>query len=109
MHTPLETITVELHPGGAFRLRCSQTSTAASTNRTSRFGRSCRSNCWSTAGTPRAAGSPGGEVTVTCSEQDHQTLLVQRFVGGISEDMLPMTEQGTNEQLDKLSALLAAT
>lgn len=46
---------------------------------------------------------------MTCSEQDHQTLLVQRFVGGISEDMLPMTEQGTNEQLDKLSALLAAT
>jgi len=45
---------------------------------------------------------------VTFSEENGQTLLVQRFVGDISEDMLPMMEQGTNEQLDKLGPLLAA-
>ena len=50
----------------------------------------------------------GGEVTVTFSEDNGQTLLVQRFVGDISEDMFPMMEQGSTEQLDKLSALLVA-
>ena len=44
---------------------------------------------------------------MTLTEEDGGTLLVQRFVGEVSEEMLPMMEQGTNQQLDKLAALLA--
>lgn len=53
-------------------------------------------------------GIAGGEIVVTLREEDDRTLLVQRFVGDISEEMFPMMEQGTNEQRDKLVALLAS-
>lgn len=53
-------------------------------------------------------GLGGSEVTVTLTEHDGQTTLVQHFVGHIRADMFPMMRQGTNEQLDKLAALLAA-
>jgi hypothetical protein len=53
-------------------------------------------------------GIGGGEATVTLTEENGQTLLVQHFRGDISDDMLPMMEQGTDEQLDKLGALLAS-
>lgn len=56
---------------------------------------------------PRQLAWDAGAVTVTLSERDGKTLLVQRFVGTISQEMFPLMEQETNEQLDKLAALLA--
>jgi uncharacterized protein YndB with AHSA1/START domain len=108
MHTPLETITVELRPGGAFRLTMVSDidGTEYPSEMTIRevvpierlaYG-------WDAQG----RGIAGGEVTVTLTAENGQTLLVQHFVGEISEDMFPMMEQGTNEQLDKLDALLAS-
>jgi uncharacterized protein YndB with AHSA1/START domain len=107
MHTPLETITIELHTGGAFRLTMVSDIDGAEypSEMTIRevvpierlvYG-------WDAQG----RGITAGEVTVTLTEDNGQTLLVQRFVGEISEDMFPMMKQGTNEQLDKLDALLA--
>jgi uncharacterized protein YndB with AHSA1/START domain len=107
MHTPLETITVELRPGGAFRLTMVSDvdGTTYPSEMTIRevvpierlvYG-------WDTQG----RGIAGGEVTVTLTERNGQTLLEQHFIGEISDDMFPMMQQGTNEQLDKLVALLA--
>lgn len=106
MRTPLETITVDLRPGGAFCLTMvSDDGTRYPSVMTFRevvpierlaFG-------WD----PQATGIAGGEVIVELTEQAGGTLLVQRFVGEISPEMFPMMEQGTGEQLDKLAALLA--
>ncbi|MBT0772264.1 SRPBCC domain-containing protein [Kineosporia sp. J2-2] len=52
-------------------------------------------------------GWDGGEVVVTFSEDDAKTLLVQRYTGEISDEMFPVMEQGTGEQLDQLVALLS--
>lgn len=49
---------------------------------------------------------PAGMVTVTLTEHDGVTDLVQHYVGGADDELFPMMEQGTNEQLDKLAALL---
>jgi uncharacterized protein YndB with AHSA1/START domain len=57
---------------------------------------------WDAQGTGIAA----GEVTLTLTEGDGKTQLVQHFVGEISEEMFPFMEQGTSEQLDKLVALV---
>lgn len=46
------------------------------------------------------------QVTVTLSEQDGRTELVQHFVGEISDEMFPLMEQGTSEQLDELAGVL---
>jgi uncharacterized protein YndB with AHSA1/START domain len=107
MHTPRESITVDPRPGGVFRL------TMVSDIDGSEYPSDVTSRQvvpiellvygWEAQG----RGIGGGEVTVTFSEENGQTLLVQRFVGDISKDMLPMMEQGTNEQLDKLGSLLA--
>ncbi len=106
MHTPLETITVDLRPGGAFNL--TMVSNLDGTQYPSKmvirevvpierlaYG-------WDT----QATGIAGGEVTVILAEQDGKTHLVQHFVGEISHEMFPLMEQGTNEQLDKLAALV---
>lgn len=50
---------------------------------------------------------PGGRVTVILTEQDGKTELVQHYIGGADDNLFPMMEQGTNEQLDKLVTLLA--
>lgn len=47
---------------------------------------------WDTQGT----GIAGGEVTITLTEQDGKTHLLQHLVGAISEEMFPLMEQGTN-------------
>ena len=49
---------------------------------------------------------PGGTITVTLTEEAGKTKLVQHYIGGADENLFPMMEQGTNEQLDKLVALL---
>lgn len=107
MHTPLETITVDLRPGDAFNL--TMVSNVDGTRYPSEM--TFRevvpierlSYAWDTQGT----GIAGGQVTITLTEQDGKTHLNQHFVGAISEAMFPLMEQGTNEQLDKLAALLA--
>lgn len=108
MHTPLETITVDLRPGGAFRL------TMVSNGEGTRYPSEMVFRevdpidrlvyRWDTQGT----GIEAGEVTITLTERDGQTHLHQHFVGAISEEMFPLMEQGTNQQLDKLATLLEA-
>jgi uncharacterized protein YndB with AHSA1/START domain len=105
-HTPLETITVDLRPGGAFRL------TMVSNEDGTRYPsemvfREVNPIDRLVYGWDRQApGVDAGEVTVTLTEQDGKTHLHQHFVGAISDEMFPLMEQGTNEQLDKLGALL---
>jgi uncharacterized protein YndB with AHSA1/START domain len=106
MHTPLESITVDLRPGGSFNL------TMVSDTDGTRYPSEMMfrdvvpierlAYGWDTQGTGIAA----GEVTVTLTEQDGKTQLVQHFVGAISEEMFPLMVKGTNEQLDKLAALV---
>jgi uncharacterized protein YndB with AHSA1/START domain len=106
MHTPLETITVDLRPGGAFNL--TMVSNVDGTRYPSEmFFREVEpierlAYGWDAQGTGIAA----GEVTITLTEEDGRTHLVQHFVGAISDEMFPLMEQGSNEQLDKLAALL---
>jgi uncharacterized protein YndB with AHSA1/START domain len=80
MHTPLETITIELRPGGAFRLTMVSDidGTEYPSEMTIRevvpierlvYG-------WDAQG----RGVAGGQVTVTLTEQNGQTLLEQLFV-----------------------------
>jgi uncharacterized protein YndB with AHSA1/START domain len=107
MSAPLETITVDLRPGGAFKL------TMVSSIDGTRYPSEMifrevvpierLSYGWDTQG----SGIAGGQVTVTLTEQDGKTHLTHHFVGAISEEMFPLMERGTNEQLDGLAALLA--
>lgn len=105
-HTPVEMITIDLRPGGAFRTTMVSDidGTRYPSEMTFRevvpierlvFG-------WDFL-TP---GVEAGAITVTLTEEHGQTLLTHHFVGHISAEMFPMMEQGTNEELDKLGAVL---
>jgi uncharacterized protein YndB with AHSA1/START domain len=104
--TPLETITVDLRPGGDFKL--TMVSSVDGTRYPSEmefrevvpierlvYG-------WET----QTHGVDAGEVTVTLTEEGGRTHLEQRYVGEITDEMFPLMEQGTNEQLDKLALLV---
>ncbi|GAC1338451.1 MAG: SRPBCC domain-containing protein [Candidatus Dormibacteria bacterium] len=106
MHAPLEMITIDLRVGGAFHL------TMVSDLDGTRYPSEMTFRAivplerlvfaWETQGHGIAA----GQISVTLTEVHGATLLVHDFVGHISDEMFPMMEQGTNEELDKLAAVL---
>lgn len=107
--TPLDTITVDLRPGGAFHLtmvnrldgtRYPSEMTFREVEPIDRlvYG-------WETQG---VTGVAAGEVEVVFRDLgDGRTEIVQSYHGEISDEMFPMMAQGTNEQLDKLAELLS--
>jgi uncharacterized protein YndB with AHSA1/START domain len=106
MHTPLESITVDLRPGGAFRLTMVSKLDGTEYPSDMTFREVDPIDRLAYGWDAQGRGIAGGEVTVTLAELDGKTLLEQRFVGDISPEMFPLMEQGTNEQLDKLATLL---
>jgi uncharacterized protein YndB with AHSA1/START domain len=107
MHTPLDSITVDLRPGGAFRLTMVSDHDGTEYPSEMTFRQVVPIELLVYGWEYQTRGVDAGEITVTLSEQDGKTLLVQRFVGAISDDMFPLMDQGTNEQLDKLVELLS--
>jgi uncharacterized protein YndB with AHSA1/START domain len=105
MHTPLEKITVELREGGAFNL--TMVDWEGREYPSEMTIRSLSPIDQLVYGWGQQRGLDGGEITVTLSDDGGKTRLVQHFVGEVSDEMFPMMEQGTNEQLDKLAGLLA--
>ena len=106
MHTPAEKITVELREGGAFNL--TMVDGEGNEYPSEMTVRALRPIDELVFGWGGQRGLGGGEITVTLSDDGGKTRLVQHFVGEITEEMFPMMEQGTNEQLDKLLTLLSS-
>lgn len=109
MHTPLETITIDLRPGGAFHLTMVSDHDGTRYPSEMVFREVVPIERLAYGWASQAPGVDAGTITITLTDQGPQTLLVQRFEGEISEQMYPLMEQGTNEQLDKLVAFVAGS
>lgn len=106
MHTPVEKITVDLREGGAFNL--TMVDGEGNEYASEMTIRELRPIDQLVYGWEAQRGLDGAQITVTFSDDGGKTRLVQHFAGEISDEMFPMMEQGTNEQLDKLVTLLTA-
>jgi uncharacterized protein YndB with AHSA1/START domain len=106
MHTPLDSITIDLRVGGAYNLTMvsdidgtaypsAMTILEVRPPELLRLG-------WDAL----APGVGAAEITVQFSEVVGQTVVRHTFAGAISGPMYPMMNQGTDEQLDKLVLLL---
>ena len=105
MHTPLDKITVELHPGGAYHL----TMVDADGNEypSEMTIREVRAPEFLAFGWDAQRGLGGGEVTVELFDEGDRTRLVTVFSGDSTPEIMAGMEQGSNQQLDKLAAHLA--
>ena len=104
--TPLETITVELRPGGAYRL--TMVDGDGNEYPADMTIRELVAPERLVVGWDAQGGLGAGEVTIVLTElPGHRTRLESRFVGEGTPKSMQMMEQGTKEQLDKLAALLA--
>jgi uncharacterized protein YndB with AHSA1/START domain len=106
MHTPLESITVDLRPGGAFKLTMVSDTDGAKYPSEMMFREVIPIERLAYGWDTQATGIAAGEVTITLTEQDGKTHLVLPFGGASGEEMFPLMVKGTNEQLDKLAALV---
>jgi uncharacterized protein YndB with AHSA1/START domain len=105
--TPLDTITVDLRPGGEFRLTMVNKLDGSRYPSEMFFKEVLPPERLVYGWEMQTTGVAAGEVTITFTEENGRTRLTQHYVGEISDQMFPLMEQGTNEQLDKLVALLA--
>jgi uncharacterized protein YndB with AHSA1/START domain len=106
--TPRETIAVDLRPGGRFDLTMVSRHDGVAYPSEMVFGDVVAPERLAYGWDAQTTGVADGEVVVTLAPADRGgTQLVQHNVGRISDGMLPLMEQGCNEQLDKLVALLA--
>ena len=106
-HTPLDTITVDLRPGGAFHLTMvGPDGTRYPSEMTWRAVEPIDRLVY---GWERqTTGVDEGEVELTFADlPDGRTEMTHRYVGEISDEMFPMMEKGSDQQWSRLEALLS--
>ena len=104
-HTPLDKIKVELQPGGAYHL--TMVDEDGNEYPAEMTIREVRAPEFLAFGWDGQRGLGGGEITVELFDEGDKTRLVSVFAGDSTPEIMAGMEEGTNQQLDKLEALLA--
>src|SRR3954466_6680456 len=106
MHTPRESVELDVRPGGVFRITMIQTDTGAEFPSDMRFTAvdepALLAFAWE-----GQRGIGGGSSTITFTDLGGKTEVVNHYAGFINDTIQSFMLQGTNEQLDKLAAHLA--
>jgi uncharacterized protein YndB with AHSA1/START domain len=106
MHTPRETVELDVRPGGVFRITMVQTETGAEFPSDMRY---------TVVDAPQTLGFAwdgqrgigAGRSTVTFTDLGGKTEVVNHFAGYTNDVIQGFMVQGTNEQFDKLAGHLA--
>jgi len=108
MHTPRESVEMDVRPGGVFRLTMVMDTTGAEFPSDMRFTevvepeRLCYA--WES-----QRGLGAGAVTLTFTDLGGRTELVNHFAGYLTDVIESFMRQGTNEQFDKLVSYLTGS
>jgi uncharacterized protein YndB with AHSA1/START domain len=106
LHTPRETVEIDLRPGGVFRLTMVMNDGSAEFPSDMRFTAVDPPEMLAFAWDAQR-GLGAAEVTVTFKDLGGKTELISHYAGYISDVIQSFMLQGTNEQIDKLVAHLA--